>query len=232
MTIHAYSQLYLSKASRAVGNMLHDAVIGFGMDGEDFLRRFIQSDIAEEIESGNPKYIAGKSGLELFLEVMERTTGKAYDADLIESYERSSVYWVGWMLTHYQWYSGRTFKSIIDTVPYNELLGLYKTLHEAGIEKSYEVLDSHFAKSESKLKIMRKHCGLTQEELARESGVSLNTIRAYERKSKDLNKAQFDIVMRLAKALKCETIELLGCILYFFVSPPILYLFLCNAVVK
>ena len=113
------------------------------------------------------------------------------------------------MLTHYQWYSGRTFKSILDTVPYNELLGLYGTLHETDIEKSYEVLDAHFEKSESKLKTARKHCGLTQEELAHESGVSLNTIRAYERKSKDINKAQFDIVLRLAKALKCDITELL-----------------------
>ena len=209
MTTHAYSPLYLNKASRAVGNMLHDAVVEFGMDGEDFLKRFIQSDVAEEIESGNPKYIAGKSGLELFLEGMEKTTGKAYDTNLIESYERSPVYWVGWMLTHYQWYSGRTFKSILDTVPYNELLGLYVTLHEADIEKSYEVLDAHFEKSESKLKTARKHCGLTQEELSHESGVSLNTIRAYERKGKDINKAQFDIVLRLAKALKCDITELL-----------------------
>lgn len=209
MTTHAYSQLYLSKSSRAVGNMLHDAVIEFGMDGEDFLDRFIQSNIAEEIESGNPKYIAGKSGLELFLEVMEKTTGKAYDAELVESYERSPVYWVGWMLTHYQWYSSHTFKSIIDTVPYNELLGLYGTLHEADIEKSYEVLDAHLERNESKLKTARKHCGLTQEDLANESGVSLNTIRAYERKGKDINKAQSDIVLRLARALKCNMTDLL-----------------------
>ena len=209
MMTHAYSQLYLSKSSRAVGNMLHDAVCEFGMNGDDFLKRFIQSDIAEEIESGNPKYIAGKSGLELFLEVMEKTTGEVQNAEPVESYERSPVYWVGWMLTHYQWYSGRTFKSIIDTVPYNELLGLYDTLHEADIEKSYEVLDVHFEKSESRLKTVRKRCGLTQEELADESGVSINTIRSYERKGKDINKAQFDIVLRLAKTLKCDMIELL-----------------------
>ena len=209
MTTHAYSPLYLAKASRAVGNMLHDAVLVFGMDGTDFLKRFIQSDVAEQFENGNPKYIAGKSGLELFLEVMEKTTGEAYDADLIESYQRSPEYWVGWMLTHYQWHSGRTFKSILDTVPYSELLGLYGTLHEADIQKSYDVLDAHFAKSESKLKAARKHRGLTQQTLANESGVSLNTIRAYERKSKDLNKAQFDIVMKLAKALKCDVSELL-----------------------
>ena len=209
MTTHAYSQLYLSKTSRAIGNMLHDAVIEFGMDGEDFLDRFIQSNIAEEIESGNPKYIAGKSGLELFLEVMEKTTGKAYDAELVENYERSPVYWVGWMLTHYQWYSSHTFKSIIDTVPYNELLGLYGTLHEADIEKSYEVLDAHLERNESKLKTARKHCGLTQEDLASESRVSLNTIRAYERTITDLNKAQSDIVLRLARALKCNMTDLL-----------------------
>ena len=208
MTTHAYSQLYLSKVSRAVGNMLHDAVLQFGINGTDFLQRFIQSDVAKQIENGNPKYIAGKSGLELFLDVIEKTTGEIYHIDLIESYERSPVYWVGWMLTHYQWYSGRSFKRILDTVPYEELLGLYGTLHEADIQKSYEVMDAHFQSSESKLKTARKHCGLTQEALANESGVSLNTIRAYERKSKDLNRAGFDIVMRLANALKCEVSEL------------------------
>ena len=77
MTTHAYSQLYLSKASRTVGNMLHDAVIGFGMNGEDFLKRFIQSDIAGEIESGNPKYIAGKSGMELFLKSRKKPQARS-----------------------------------------------------------------------------------------------------------------------------------------------------------
>ncbi len=70
-------------------------------------------------------------------------------------------------------------------------------------------MDAHFAAGESRLKTVRKKCGLTQEALAKESGVPVTTIRAYERKSKDLNKAQFDIVMRLAKTLKCEVSELL-----------------------
>lgn len=209
MTTHAYSPLYLAKASRAVGNMLHNAVLEFGIDGADFLNRFIQSDVAEQFENGNPKYIAGKSGMELFLEVMEKTTGKDYPAKPVESYTRSNVYWVGWMLTHYQWYSGRSFKSILDTVPYHELLGLYGTLHEADIQKSYEIMDMHFSSSKSRLKAVRNRCALTQEALANKSGVSLNTIRAYERKSKDLNKAQLDIVMRLAKALKCDISDLL-----------------------
>lgn len=208
MTIHAYNPLYLGKASRTVGNMLHDAVQEFGIEGADFLKYFIQSEIAEQFENGNPKYIAGKSGMELFLEVMEKITDEVYRVERIECYERSPEYWVGWMLAHYQWYSCRTFKSILDTIPYEELLGLYGILHEADIQKSYEVLDTHFERSKSKLKTARKRCGLTQEKLAEESGVSLNTIRAYERKSKDLNKAGIDIVRSLAKALKCEIEEL------------------------
>ncbi len=208
MTTHAYSPLYLNKATRAMGNMLHDAVLEFGIDGTDFLKRFIQSEVAEQFENGNPKYIAGKSGLDLFVEVMEKTTGKVYDTVLIESYERSRDYWVGWLLAHYQWYSGRSFRNILETIPYEELSDLYGTLHEADIQKSYEVLDMHFAHKESKLKSLRKKCGLTQEELARESEVSLNTIRAYERKSKDLNKASFEIIMGLARALKCDVSEL------------------------
>lgn len=208
MMTHAYNQLYLAKTSRSIGNMLHDAVYEFGMDGADFLNRFIQSGVAEQIENGNPKYIAGKSGLELFMEVMEKTTGENRNVELVESFDKSDVYWVGWMLAHYQWYSGKTFKSILDTVPFDELLGLYGTLHEADINKSYEVMDAHFKQNESKLKRVRKQCGVTQEQLAIESGVSINTIRAYERGSKDLNKAQFDIIMKLAKALKCEISDL------------------------
>lgn len=209
MTTHAYSPLYLGKVSRAMGNMLHDAVLAFGMDGKDFLERFVQSGVAAQFEGGNPKYIAGKSGLELFIEVMEKTTGESREVELIENYERSSAYWVGWTLAHYQWSSGKTFKNILEIVSYNDLSGLYGKLHEADIQKSYEVLDAHFTDSDSRLKTVRKRCGLTQETLARESGVSLNTIRAYERKSKDLRRAQCNIVMGLAKALKCDVSEFL-----------------------
>ena len=77
------------------------------------------------------------------------------------------------MLAHYQWYSGRSFRDILEAVSYDELLGLYDALHEADIQKSYEVLDAHFDCSESKLKLVRKRCGITQDELSDLSGVSL-----------------------------------------------------------
>lgn len=209
MTTPAYNPIYLSKAAKALGNMLHGAVIEFNYDGEEFLHLFIQSEIAKQIEDGNPKYIAGKSGLELLTEVVERTTGKQTEAIMIESYDRSDVYWVGWMLAHYQWCCGRSFRDILEVISYQAFLGLYDTLHEADVRKAYEVLDAHFDGAECKLKATRNRCGITQEELARLSGVSLNTIRAYERKSKDINKAQTDIVLRLVSALKCDITDVL-----------------------
>ncbi|MCI8648261.1 MAG: helix-turn-helix domain-containing protein [Firmicutes bacterium] len=63
-------------------------------------------------------------------------------------------------------------------------------LHDADIQKAYKVLDMHFENANSKLKSVRKRGGTTQEELSQLSGVSLNTIRAYERKGKDINKAR------------------------------------------
>ena len=71
------------------------------------------------------------------------------------------------------------------------------------------MLEGHVAKSERKRKTGRKIGGLKKEEHGTESGVAKNTSRAYERKSKDLNKAQCDIVVRLAKALKCDVTELM-----------------------
>ncbi len=209
MMTKGYDHIYLNKISRAVGNMLHDAVYEFGYDGSEFLKLFIQSGIAEQIENGNPKYIAGKSGLELYCEVIEITFGKKTDIQIIESYDRSDVYWVGWVLTHYQWYSQKSFRDIIEVIPYEELLCMYDTMHEADIQKSYETFDSIFNGAPSKLQTMRKRCNLTQEALADLTDISLSTIRSYERKAKNINKAAIDTLVAFSKVLKCNIEDLL-----------------------
>lgn len=209
MMTPAYNPTYLNKVSRAMGNMLHDAVYELGLDGAKFLRLFIQSGIAEQIENGNPKYVAGKSGLELLCDILEITSGKKPDVGIIESYDRSDVYWVGWILAHYQWYSGRSFRDILEVIPYRELLGLYGALHEADVQKAYEVFNAHFAGEPTKLQKMRKRCNLTQEDLAEAAGVPVSTIRAYERKAKDISKAQADSILRLANVLNCEIGDIL-----------------------
>ncbi len=206
---NAYDAIYLNKAARNVGNMLHDAVLEYGYDGEEFLRMFLQSGVAEQIENGNPKYVAGRSGAELCAEVVETVYRLETEPIVIETQSRSDVYWTGWILAYYQWYSGRSFRNILEEVSYEELLGRYDTLHEADVQKALEVMDAHMNRSENRLKKVRRQCGLTQEELSERSGVSLNTIRAYERKAKDIRKAQVDIVVRLSDGLQCRIEDIL-----------------------
>ena len=62
----------------------------------------------------------------------------------------------------------------------------------------------------SKVRAYREAKGIRQEQLADASGISLNTIRAYERKAKDIGKAQIETVLALANVLKCEAWDLLG----------------------
>lgn len=206
--MHAYNSIYLSKAAKVLGNMLHMAVLEQGFDGNEYLKLFIQSGIASEIESGNPVFIAGKSGCETFYDVISKTTDFKIGDFVFETFERSDVYWVGYVLAHYQWYSSRSFKEILEVVSYDDFMCLYKTMHEVDMQKVYEVLDEHFENRINKLKEQRKKRGLTQEELSALSGVSMNTIRAYEQNAKDIKKGQLDIVMRLARALECEIGEI------------------------
>lgn len=209
MTTKESKMHYLDDASRTVGNMLHNAVYEYGMDGNDICARFVQSGIAKEIEEGNPKYLAGISGYELLLDIMEKTSERKIERKEIETCAYSDAYWVGWILVHYQFYSGRSFQDILTVIPYDELLSLYDTLHEADPTKSCEVFEAHFGGTESKLKTIRLSRFVSQEQLSKESNVSLPTIRAYEQGSKDIRKAQINILIRLAETLRCDVKELI-----------------------
>ena len=46
--------------------------------------------------------------------------------------------------------------------------------------------------------------GLSQNELAKASGVSLRSIQMYEQKQNDINKAQYNRLCAIAQALRCK----------------------------
>lgn len=71
---------------------------------------------------------------------------------------------------------------------------------------------------ESKLKVMREMCELTQREVAELSGVSFRMIKDYEQGQRDINGAKLLTLLKLCLALRCrledvvddvETLELL-----------------------
>lgn len=61
----------------------------------------------------------------------------------------------------------------------------------------------------SKLSERRKMKGLTQQQLAEKSHVTVRSIRAYEQGSKKINKAQANTLYSLSKTLKCKMEDLL-----------------------
>ena len=95
-------------------------------------------------------------------------------------------------------------------ISYEELAELSPALPSANLKNIFDKLDAKFDKEESRLKRIRRSCGLTQEELSELSTVPLSTIRAYERKAKDIKKAQADILLRLCGVLKCNIQDLLA----------------------
>ncbi len=205
--IHGYDSDCLETVSRNIGNMLHYAVVDNGFNGSLFMKLFIQSGIAGEIENGNPKYTVGMSGAELLIETLWITGEKSLPTYSPAEY-MNDVYWVGWAIAHYQWYSGKSFSTILRVVPFEDWLFLYVTLHEEDITKVYEVIDEHFKIRPGNLQTLRRLCGMTQAELAEKSGISLHTICAYERGGKDINKAQIDTLLLLARVLKCSVTDL------------------------
>ncbi len=205
--IHGFASNCLETVSRNIGNMLHYAVVDNGFSGSSFMELFIQSGIAGEIENGNPKYTVGMSGAELLTETLLITGERSHPSYFPTDY-RSDVYWAGWAIAHYQWYSGKSFSTILRMVPFEDWLCLYGTLHEADITKVYDVIDGHFRSRPGNLQTIRRLCGLTQAELAEKSGISLHTICAYERGGKDINKAQIDTLLLLTQVLKCSVSDL------------------------
>ena len=59
-------------------------------------------------------------------------------------------------------------------------------------------------KEKTNLSIQRKAAGMTTEQLAQESGVSISAIKKYESGEKDINNAKLPTIVALCKALNCR----------------------------
>lgn len=211
MMTRAYRETYLSKAQSALGDAFDYAVNSCGISGVDFVNMFIASSVSKRIESGEPSYLAGKSGIEIVDDVVFETTGKHVETEAQNRFERSKEFWIGWAAAYYQWYSSRKFSEIFNALSFEDFQKMYYTLHEADITKFVEIADERLKTifPETNLKRIRTLSGCTQSELAARSGVSLRSIQMYEQRRKDINKAGVESVYGLAKALGCTVEDLI-----------------------
>lgn len=209
----AYNESYLNDAAENLGDMLAYAVNDCGYDADEFFGWFVMSGLADQFGNGNPKYIAGLSGIELAREVVYQTSGVRPSIEATQDIEKDAAYWAGWALAHYQWFSGLRFADIIrGGLTVSKVKSLY-ILHEADISKFIDAADSMIASTlnaqPTRLKTIRKARGFTQQELSEVSGVTLRMIQLYEQRRNNINEASAASVIRLANALGCQPIDLM-----------------------
>ncbi len=206
-----YSEIQLNRFMDKMGDAFDYAINDCKIDGTEFVKMFVASTACKKIENGEASVISGKSGVEIAIECVYEITGKELSVEPSERYSRSVQYWIGWVVCYYQWSSSRRFADIFKAVSYEDMLGLYQTLHESSVENIASVIDEKVRAvfHETNLKRIRTVYGCSQRELAEMSGVSLRSIQMYEQRNKDINKAQSESLYHLAKALGCTMEDLL-----------------------
>ena len=209
--IRAYDKVYLDKARTALGRMLDFAVYDLKYDITEFFDLFIKSGVAKRFESGDFAVIVGKSGVELAYEVLEQSGVER--ERIIPNYtaSRSEEFWTGWALAYYQWKTSMSFAQIVRYVTIKDMTALYQPYHEMDIRQFVDKVNAMYkaAKPETNLKLLRKKAGLSQRELADLSSVPVRTIQQYEQRQKNINKAQAEYLVMLAKVLCCEVEDLM-----------------------
>ncbi len=207
----AYDKNYLEKARTTLGKMFDFAVYDLKFDLKDFFDRFVMSGIANNFESGDSKTIAGKSGVELAYEVLEKTGEDVRNIKPRYTANRSEEYWTGWALAYYQWKTSVSFAEIVKYIPIAQIKELYSHYHEMDIRHFTDKMNELYnkAKPETNLKIYRKRAELSQKQLAEFADIPVRMIQHYEQRQKNINKAQTEYLVRLSKVLNCDIEDLL-----------------------
>ena len=179
--IHAYDEMYVEGAMIRIGDMLEYACLDCGYDPDGFWRMFLQSKVAHRFEIGDVSLVAGKSGPELAYMVISTIDHQEELPKPSWREDRSDLYWSGWVLPYYQWYTANPFSMIWKSVSIRMLQKMYPTYHEADIEKTVATL-SEMIKPVKKTSIsdLRLVRGMTQQQLAKRAHISISQLQRLE----------------------------------------------------
>lgn len=211
MAIRAYDKLYIEGAQNVLGHAVDFAVMSLNLEPDTFGNAFAVSDSSRQFAIGNPRYVAGMNGCELARKVLSETGIPFTDTEDAMFLDKTPEYWAGWALAYYQWYSCRSFSEILTTVSLEEIIRLYHPYHEMDIIQFVDLMNRRIKKAypQTRLRIRRETCGLSQSELAEEANVPLRQIQLFEQRQRDINKTASETLFRISKALCCRMEDLL-----------------------
>ncbi len=207
--IRAYDEMYVEGAMIRMGDMLEYACLDCGYDPDSFWKMFLQSGVARRFEVGDVSVVAGKSGPELAYLVLAAADHRVDFSEPLWREDRSDLYWSGWVLAYYQWYTAQPFSVIWKSISIRMLQKLYTTLHEADITKAVDVLSGlQKPVKKSPISSLRLVKGMTQQELAERAHMSISQLQRLEYGERKIENMSLKSALALAKALGVEVEEL------------------------
>lgn len=208
---YAYDENLLYKARNTMAWMFDYAINTLGISLSVFFQMFLSSSVSENFENGDSSTIAGKSGPELVIKIINELDSDIEIKPIVATSDRSPEYWLGWALSYYQWLKDETFSRIADRVPITDIILMYRKYHEMDIKHFVIEIDRRMNESsqESMLKRVRLYAQYSQKDLSDKTGIPVRTIQQYEQKQKNINNAKAETVLKLANALYCRPEDLM-----------------------
>ena len=109
MATRSYDLTYLDNVATNIGTM-YEYAVSCGWDPIKFWDIFTFSEVAKQIENGNPRFLAGYSAIDLLNFVINKNTN--YNLTPEPFFNRGRYYWAGWILAQYQNYKATSFYNI------------------------------------------------------------------------------------------------------------------------
>lgn len=172
--IHAYSEMYLEDAMRTLGEAVDFALCDQGLNPAELTAILSNTIEMKQFERGMPRVVCGMTGDELAREIIARAGLKPAECRETYPFDRSPQYWAGWVLAYTQWVSSLGFSELLEVAPLDWIIGSYHPLLEASEDKFAQIVIDKWNKAQADkkgLKAARKAAGLTQKQLAAQSGV-------------------------------------------------------------
>ncbi len=117
-----------------------------GYDSESFIRAFMQSKIAKDLDSDfNHVQWAGKAY------IMERIQDELKDKIKQggEVYDRQTLYWMGYLYRCWHYYTGETSKEIYKQAPAKTMRVTYLAYHTMSVEMAIDRLKESYKEKHS-----------------------------------------------------------------------------------
>lgn len=210
--MRSYDAAYLPNGRKRLGWAFHHGIVDMGMNADDFSWLFSRSELGRLFGRGDPRVIAGMSGTEIAKELLREYGIIPHEGPITEpDLWIGDIYWAGWAVAYYQWYTGRPFDRIFEKVPLSEIIGMYHPFHEMDITEFVSEMEMRTMEhpTQSRLRSLRESMGWSQSELSEASDVDIRSIRIFEGDPKEIDEAPAKTVYRLASALCCSIEDLL-----------------------